>query len=520
MASRKPTDKQLYRLKNDILRERFTQVTPIAFYRDVFPEGSLGERGNMDVRKPNLIFTMARHREDGKPYARNTIVFDDLTDLKETEGAEFAITSPVSYRGRNRTAANAHHLWGFTIDLDGVGENQIRDLLHQIDNQVLPTPTYLINSGHGLHVYYLLEKPIPMYKHLHEPLNDLKMGLTRIVWNAYTSSIAPEKRQFQGIFQGFRMPGTRSKLGKRYPVVAFRTGNKTTIEILNSFVSEEYQLKEWNKYQITLDEAKEKYPEWYQRVVVEGKKSKKKWDIPGKVHGDDPYALYHWWIKKIKTGAFDGNRYNCIATLVTYGVKCDMDKDKVLTDALELVPWLDSLTVTPNNPFTEQDVYDAFTYFDDCYATYSIKAIEARTKIHIERNKRNGRKQEIHLERARAVQNIDYPNGEWRNKDGRPKGSGTACNKVQEWRRAHPEGRKADCNRDTGLDPKTIRKWWDYKDEATLLQEQADQLIFTESEMTPEFMAALAAKGVRRVRVVPDEEYVQAMFEDWLLNQG
>ena len=27
--------------------------------------------------------------------------------------------------------------------------------------------------------------------------------------------------------------------------------------------------------------------------------------------------------------------------------------------------------------------------------------------------------------------------------------------------RSHPEGRKADCHRDTGLDPKTIRKWWD-----------------------------------------------------------
>ena len=27
--------------------------------------------------------------------------------------------------------------------------------------------------------------------------------------------------------------------------------------------------------------------------------------------------------------------------------------------------------------------------------------------------------------------------------------------------REHPEGRKADCHRDTGLDPKTIRKWWD-----------------------------------------------------------
>lgn len=41
--------------------------------------------------------------------------------------------------------------------------------------------------------------------------------------------------------------------------------------------------------------------------------------------------------------------------------------------------------------------------------------------------------------------------------DGRP----AMKQKVLEWRLRHPEGRKADCHRDTGLDPKTIRKWWD-----------------------------------------------------------
>ncbi len=45
-------------------------------------------------------------------------------------------------------------------------------------------------------------------------------------------------------------------------------------------------------------------------------------------------------------------------------------------------------------------------------------------------------------------------------KQGRPVGSGTAQERVSEWRQKHPEGRKADCHRDTGLDPKTIRKWW------------------------------------------------------------
>ena len=31
---------------------------------------------------------------------------------------------------------------------------------------------------------------------------------------------------------------------------------------------------------------------------------------------------------------------------------------------------------------------------------------------------------------------------------------------VEEWRKSNPEGRKADCIRDTGLDKKTVYKWW------------------------------------------------------------
>lgn len=43
--------------------------------------------------------------------------------------------------------------------------------------------------------------------------------------------------------------------------------------------------------------------------------------------------------------------------------------------------------------------------------------------------------------------------------DGRP----TAQMKVYEWRKANPSGKKADCHKDTGLDSKTIRKWWETK---------------------------------------------------------
>ena len=75
-------------------------------------------------------------------------------------------------------------------------------------------------------------------------------------------------------------------------------------------------------------------------------------------------------------------------------------------------------------------------------------------------SKRNGRKQAEHLERARLVQTLDYPNGAWRNKEGRPKGNGEKSKIVEEWKRQHPDGKKVDCIRETGLSKPTVYKWW------------------------------------------------------------
>ena len=48
----------------------------------------------------------------------------------------------------------------------------------------------------------------------------------------------------------------------------------------------------------------------------------------------------------------------------------------------------------------------------------------------------------------------------WREGNGRPKGSGTKENQVKEWRKNNPDGKKAQCIRDTGLSKMTVYKWW------------------------------------------------------------
>jgi hypothetical protein len=167
-------------------------------------------------------------------------------------------------------------------------------------------------------------------------------------------------------------------------------------------------------------------------------------------------AWYDAWIARIKKGAFDGNRHYCIGVLFNYAMKAEIPLDDAYQDALELLPWLNSLTKKEGNEFTENDILDAVRYYDRKYIKMGRDGIQRLTKIDIGQTERKGRSQTAHLRRARAVQNVDDPDGAWRNKDGRP----TKQAQIESWQLANPGGTKYRCAQETGIDPKTIRKWW------------------------------------------------------------
>lgn len=451
--AKKPTDKQLFRMKNEWLGTFYEQVTPKEFYRGIFPAGSFEREGHPEDEKCNGVLTVV----DGEK-ARNYIVFDELDMVDKVMGKEFSIMSPVGYSGRNRTAQNARWLYGIAIDLDGVEMAQIRDLFHQMRNEFLPWCTYCVNSGHGLHLYYIFERPVPLYRHLQERLREFKYELIRKVWNRYTSTYQERDQvQYQGIFQGFRMVGTQSKLGKRYIVTAYETGTKVTIEYLNGFLMDQSKAVTDFHYKsdLSLAEAREKYPEWYEKRIVNGEQ-RGRWHIKR--------DLYDWWLRKIRDGEVSvGHRYWCLSVLAAYGVKCDVPEDEVLSDALELLPMLDQISDDDHNRFTRRDVIDAMNMYQESYVTYSRSEVERVSGIPVPPNKRNGRKQEQHIKIMNAIRDIEHPDGAWRNKEGRPKGSSLQKKIVEEWCIAHPDGRKVDCIRETGLSKPTVYRWWTTK---------------------------------------------------------
>lgn len=408
------------------------------------------------------------YKEGGKARHRLMLRDDDET-LTFLENREFAIMSPVTYVGRTNSYRNARYLYAFAIDLDGVSIHEVRALLRGMTTGVYPVANIIVNSGHGVHVYYLLERPVGMYETRLEALNKMKAGLTKIVW--LVSRL--DNPQVQSVVQGFRLPGTKTKFGK--PIRAFwnKSAPLHTLEELNGFLGiykltdeEIGQLNEkhpHNPARVTLEEAKKLWPEWYASRVVGRNRVGKKWSISR--------GLYDWWLGKLKDGSevTVHHRYWCVLTLVIYAVKCGIPREEVLNDALALVPAFDRKTETVDNPFSKDDVMDAMRAYDEQYCKWPLKVIETTTGIRIERNKRNGRGRKEHVKLMNLVRdNISYPNGGWRAGNGRKKGVRLAAENssfasiVREWQEQHYGCRnKSLCARETGLTRPTVHRWWD-----------------------------------------------------------
>ena len=448
--------RQLYREKNEHLEKFLEPVTPFEFYREIFPEGSLERRGHYEDAKGNGIAITVPKGEngialeiEGDGKARRHTITDELDTLQELQDTDFTIMSPISYFGRQRSGKNARYLYALVFDLDGVGMPQLRDTLHQMNKDILPKATFVVNSGTGLHLYYVLSEPVPMYPQNQKYLKELKYALTRQIWNRFTSTI--REPQMQGVLQGFRVIGSSSKLGREFPVVAYRLGGTVELEKLLDYIPDSNGEQQrihglMRKSRLSLAEAKEKYPDWYERRVVK-KERRGRWTVKR--------DLYDWWLHRIREEIHVGHRFYGIMTLAIYAKKCDIDEDELRQDAFALLQPYDDMSIEDINRFTKDDIVCALEMFNEDYVTFPRDDIAKISGLSMPVNKRNWRNQEQHLQFARGIREIKSKLGEDVTGGGRP----SECSRVLTWRQQHPEGRKADCHRDTGLDPKTIRKW-------------------------------------------------------------
>ena len=476
----------------------FEELEPREFSRIIFPEGELDQRGAMTKGKYTgvIIEVTDKKKKVMKTYKDGTskevevpVVYrHSITDgLEEVDAVlrsgNFCLAPPLSYAGKERKSENARFLYAIAVDLDeiiykGNKPQGVYNMFSQIDRaEFIPRPTMMVSSGTGLHLYYVFEQPIPLFPNVAKELQKYKHRLTQMCWNEGITTVKSDNDiQYEGIYQGFRMPGTVTKHGKvsgdNERARCFLTGEKVSVEYMNGFVEEKYQIKEVSyKSKCTKSQANELYPDWYERRIVDGYK--------GVIH---PWSLnrnvYDWWLRTLKSGAKVGHRYWCLWILAIYAKKCSFyDEDKNPTpvtreelerDAWELMGYLDEMTEKEDNHFTEVDVIEALEAFEDDFISYPRNSIRYKANIPFEpsvprREKGKRLKREEHIKVMNYVRDEVRKMDNWREGNGRPKGSkNKECKKkelITDYAAKHPEDNVTDIARALRVSRPTVYKY-------------------------------------------------------------
>ena len=420
-----------------------------------------------------------------------------------SSGAEKVISSPILYAGKTRTSKMARSIWGLAVDLDEVKPSNLRALIHYITKlEYCPMPSMITSSGGGLHLYYLFPMGVGAQLTTVRALQRLKRNLTNALWNDVFSA-EPIPDTHQGIWQGFRIPGTPTKVAD-VMVKAFVPENMryySVRELNEAFAPPEYLVNdqnrplddieieaiEQNRYKpskISLLEAKAKWPKWVPGTAGQWVCNRK---------------LYDWWLNTIIRGGratrlnrknvvplAAGRRYWWVVSLLAFGKKCGLPYEEVRRDAYSLLPMLEAMTVSEKNHFTSADIEYALELYDktgkESLARYTRNYIAAKTGFDFRELKltpRRGRSWEESLIIARGVRDSRQAkkNGIWHAGNGRKKSEG----KVRIWCIDHPYNcNKKQCaaecarqvserdseHRKTGkkvvkpLTLMTVNKWW------------------------------------------------------------
>lgn len=464
----------------EFLEHYMREVEPLDFYAHVF-----GTALDITDEYTKGGYTAIVHEvnlnvpRDEHGHVKRYTVTDGLSELHSLISCSpnFCIMSPVTYCGKQARAQNARFLCAMCIEIDYLQydeqlkkPNGLIDFLHQIVHEHLPVPSYVVHSGNGIHVYYIFDEPIPLYKNNVKRLKSLRRKLTKLLWNQFITeaSVDPHNQhlhkgrrtiQYESLYQQFRVVGTNTKKMDGTKTRAFMFGNGDTVsaEYLASFIDDDpskyLEIKQAPKR--TRKELEEQFPDWYHRTFTEKGNKRKK---PIKKHWTFNRAVYDNYLKRISAEVEEGHRYYALLHLVSCAKKCGISREEVTQDCLNLLEPYEELTEREDNHFTQYDVDCALANFDREEMYYhNLAILEERVGINFPRTKRNFRKQENHLKGMRALQEINDPMGNWR------KGNGRKPKKevVQAWRKENPNGTKYKCAQETGLDKKTVRKWWE-----------------------------------------------------------
>lgn len=404
--------------KKDMILANFGErVSAVTLYEDLF--------GDTSLVMPVLFID----DEETKHVVKMSI--DEA--LEQAEDRADILLGASTYFKEFVSKETAKDVYGFIIDMDNVWAGVLLTALQHdwnTDKEQLPKPTYIVNSGTGLHLYFMLDTPIPHYKCNAEAIDQLYRSLAI----QQTTSRIYLKREVQWFGQDFRMAGSLNKYGWRNE--AFKIGQKWDIDELGRMVG----MKDVH----FVRPGEPRSSPLPQRNPSRNRSKRTGWRCyPG---------FYNYTLDRCRKETKEGNRYMSMCALAVIAWKCNVPVDKVEEDLLSLIP---TYNEGATRQIKEKEIKHALRMYNEKAIITPRQRLEDWIGWEYHPIKRNGRKQTVHLTIARATRDILHPEG-WQSKEGRP----TMQHRVAAYQAEHPEASPADCMAETGLSKNTVYRWW------------------------------------------------------------
>lgn len=502
--SEKEIDYKQYLMKEKIL-SRYERVKPEEVYGYAFPEDSLQTSDEIDSKngRGNAIrmdiVNLWEEDEDGISHkvqkGFQTVITDDLRFIivlpKRVEKKDIVMSNINlnSYFGNRRLRRNIDKIFGLIVEVDGVTkESQILHILQNIDIGKIPEPNFLVNSGHGIYFYYILDEPIVFHENsysVYPVITKILNGIKDLIWTPMASDVPPESMDLN---KGYTIIGTSNRKNKDLTVTAYKVKQeKCSLQYLRNYINKplddpDYDITFPPRTKMSIYEAAEKYPHWtvqrrpdlfneeeitrlLKEIEEREKKAAKKGYDNRENKSSGNHKVYDWFYNLIKEpeNYHHGNRYNCMLCLAIYGVKCGIKKEVVKKDLMKLLPLYNSVKQMNYDEhfwLDEKDVDNALSVYRNNYAhLHTFEWIKQKIGIIYEsktKRRKNPLSQKEHLELAREERDKKHPDGSWR-----AYSDGVARQNILNFIRQNPTADIDDCIASKVCSKPTVNKYWE-----------------------------------------------------------
>ena len=452
------------------------EVSPADFYRGVFGKSRGYVRYGDDLEVPVTLSS-----EAGGTW--RSVKLSRLSEI--SEGRNDAYVSPCTYFPKKSSDGSWHssngkrcmdEICAFVVDLDHVDPDVPSLLFEDIPDapgwfEGVPAPTYAVCSGKGLHLYFVLEQPVPALKRWMLELEQVNRKLYELfavpalpagfedleTGEVFLLDARIGDVDYHGVSQPYRVVGSFPKSGSD-PVSAWRVGNTVSIEDLARFAGLDetvWDADEFDMSESLLSKASGSNPNW----AREKKTSRKGW-TPG---------FYRWLAQREKDHARlygeYGHRYKQVQALSIAAIKDGIPRAQLEEDVRDLYKRWNACSAKYGHPRIEwAECRKAMNSFDPVrsgYRKFPKWWLEGLCGWEFGTQKRNGRSQAEHL--AKVARPIRFYRKQAGDESvvggGRPKGSGTKTDAVRSFAAAHPDANHSEIARALGVSRPTVIKW-------------------------------------------------------------